>query len=965
MLLFYLIINFSAVFSQVKDEPKLRNVEVKVSFKNVTLKEALNFISKETGIRFIYEDGEVERVKVNYISNNEKVEKLLDKLLGAVGFNYMVVDSVTVAIGRVKNQGKRDKFGEVRGIIKNEQGMVLPFANIFVKEVGLGCATDNDGKFKISLKPGIYTFEVSYVGYKKKTISVEVKEGEISFVECILESEVFYIGAIEVVASGVEDIIPSEAVSKTFITGAEIEHFQATSLGDVLNLVPGIQKTDNPGIGKTAQVAIRGFEVDKMSSFGTLVIVDGVPISNNANLQFQKWVSGITGPSNLGGSVDIRTIPADNIESVEVIRGVPSVRYGDMTSGVIVVKTRTGYQPHRLKIKANPDTREANIGGGFKLLNNVLSYNLNVAQSERNVRLKGDEFTRLTGQLAISRNFINNRLSLNSKIYAQKIFDEEQPRGDVYRTRNYNRGYTLQYAIWGEYTPENPVGYLTYNAFINYRRENSMKSKLVQSDVRILPSGDTVSSYIGKIETRGSEWTVGSRVEYTRIFSIYGFSHKMLAGLDIQYNANTGEGVIIDTLFNYYGPESGKLPYSFDDIPGQLLPSLYLEDKITGKFLGLNFSLTLGFRYEMYRPYKFNIKGLWGKGNIIQSYNGTYFNPRANLILYLTKDNQIRLSVGTSSKSPAMSSIYPEPTVLRWRNPTDSSIIYIRPQTRNPYLRGYIEKQVEIGYDHKFLNMIGLSISCYYKYRDDEPSAFTIPVFFYDSLNQKVYYIDKYGVNQNLGWSIGKGVEFSIKTTKIKKLNVEIQITGAYTFTKGSSRGFNYDPNPDRSLGRYPNYKVPNVPVDTMVGFIYHRAITWRDRFILNYFIKYTLKSLGLWATLRAEAVVMERYRYYNLEPIDFSLPTVTEDVKRAREFDESVKTKPLKWLFSFSVSQSIFRGAEISFYVNNFLDDPAIYRYYANYKGEIAEEKRNPPLFYGIEFSMVVDDLIKTIAKK
>lgn len=117
-------------------------------------------------------------------------------------------------------------------------------------------------------------------------------------------------------------------------------------------------------------------------------MVDGIPISNNANLQFEKWTSGITGPSNVGGGVDLRTIPADNVESIEVIRGLPSVRYGDVTAGVINVKTKTGIQPHRLKIKNNPDTREINLGGGSNLNIAGFSYNLNAAQSERDIRKK-------------------------------------------------------------------------------------------------------------------------------------------------------------------------------------------------------------------------------------------------------------------------------------------------------------------------------------------------------------------------------------------------------------------------------------------------------------------------------------------------------------------------------------------------------------------------------------------------
>lgn len=939
------------------------NKDIQIDFKNVSLKTALEKLTELSGIYFIYEEDVVANTTVN-LEGKMKVRDAIKLLLTSAGLNYAFIDSVTVAITRKNKVKIENKEGGIKGKVKSENGDPLPAANVYIKELGKGCITDKDGNFSIHLKPGFYTLEISYVGYKKKTITVEVKENEITLVDCVMETQVFYIGAIEVVSSGSEELIPSEATTKTIITSAEVEHFQATSLNDVLNLVPGIQKTDNPGIGKTAQIAIRGFENNQMSAFGTLVIIDGAPLSNNANLQFQKWTSAITGPSNLGGSVDIRTIPADNIESIEVIRGIPSVKYGDMTSGVIIVNTKTGKQPHRVKIKTNPDTKEANLGGSFKIGNSILSYNLNLAQSERNIRLKGDEFSRLTGQITLNRNLMNDHLNFNTKLLGQKIFDEEQPKGDVYKTRNYNRGYLLQWTIWGKYNPEQPIGFFEYNIYVTRRRENSMKSRLVQSDVRILPTGDTVSSYIGKVETRGVEWTTGARFEYNRIFSGLGLFHKLLIGLDLQYNANTGEGVIIDTLFNYYGPESGKLPYRFDDIPGQFLPSLYLEDKITGKLFGINFSLTAGFRYEMYRPYKINLKGLISKGNFIESYNGTYFNPRGNIILFLPKENQIRISAGVSSKSPPMSSIYPEPTVIKWRNPNDSSIVYIRPNTRNPYLKGYIEKQFEIGYDKRFGKILGLSISAYYKYRNDEISSQTIPIFFYDSLKNKVYYIDKYGVSQNLGWSIGKGIEFTLRTSKIEKLNMEIQISGAYTYLKNSSRGFYYDSNPDITLGRYPNYKVPNVPIDTLIGFIYDKSISWRDVVIVNYFLKWTVKKLGLWVTFRAENVLVERTRTYNLEPIDFNLPTVTEDTKRAREFDESIKTKPSKWLLSFNITQSIFKGAEISFYVNNFLDDPAVYRYYTNYKGEIAESTRNPSLFYGIEISIVLDDLAKSILK-
>ena len=54
------------------------------------------------------------------------------------------------------------------------------------------------------------------------------------------------------------------------------------------------------------------------------------------------------------------------------------------------------------------------------------------------------------------------------------------------------------------------------------------------------------------------------------------------------------------------------------------------------------------------------------------------------------------------------------------------------------------------------------------------------------------------------------------------------------------------------------------------------------------------------------------------------------------------------------------FEGAEVSFYVNNFMDNPAIWNYYHPVNERYQEETRNTELFYGIEFSMIFDKLFK-----
>ncbi|HOJ17839.1 MAG: TonB-dependent receptor [Ignavibacteriales bacterium] len=925
---------------------------VTLRFLDAHLTDVIKEISKQQRVSFTYDDNLLNIKKIQLQAEEEPLYRVLDELLGTYGISYYEYEAGKIVLA--KQTKINEKTGAIKGVVKDDKGEKLLGVNVMIKELHIGCATDIGGNYSIkNIRPGEYTLETSSVGYEKDVRKIKVSEGKMLEINIVLKSSAFQIGEIEVV--GTSELLPRDVNTKTTISSAEIEHFQASSIGDVLDLVPGIQRTSNPGLGKLSQVGVRGDESDNLTAFGTLILVDGIPQSNNANMQFERLTGSNSGNSNLGRGVDLRTIPADNINNIEVITGLPSVRYGDVTAGIINVQTKIGKAPNRLKIKNNPDTREGNFGGGILVGEGAFSYNLNVAQSERDIRITGDEYLRLTGQVVYSMNMFDNALASNYKVNYQRILDEEEPKGDMQKTRNYNRSYTIGLSTWGKYKPEDGVSMWEYNIFTNMRTENSMKSKL-NSEYVVLWSGDTVSTYIGKVETRGIEWTIGGRLEWNKVFYTGDIIHRVLVGIDPQYNANTGEGVVFDTLLSYYGVGSGRRPYSFDEIPGQLLASVYVEDKITGH-LFFDYNLMLGFRYEMYRPYEFNLSGLWGDGDIVKSHQGTFFNPRMNLMIYLTEVNQLRISAGVSTKSPPMSTIYPPEDVMKWRNPDLGTISYFRYNLQVPELKGYRETMFEAAYDHKFMNLFGITLSGYYKQRNAEPIGMPNPVFSITNLGSaySIYYVDYYSLPVNIGQSYSRGLELNFKTAKVQALNMDFQITAAYNHINNPGEGIVYSNTPNALKGQYPNYTVPDSPIDTLIGWIYPSGGRWADRLQLNYYVKYTLADLGLWITLRAEQLVFERNQNYNLIPVDYNL--LTETQKLDRVFDGDIKVKPNKWLFNISMSKSLFPGGEVSFYVNNLFDDPAVRRYFNTRTTEM-EDSRNPSLFYGIEFSMSVDRL-------
>ncbi|KGE87070.1 MAG: TonB-dependent receptor domain-containing protein [Phaeodactylibacter xiamenensis] len=72
--------------------------------------------------------------------------------------------------------------GTIRGtVIEDESGFTVIGANVLVKDTDRGTVTDLDGEFSISIAPGTYSVQISYIGFQTLTIAdVEVVAGEVN-----------------------------------------------------------------------------------------------------------------------------------------------------------------------------------------------------------------------------------------------------------------------------------------------------------------------------------------------------------------------------------------------------------------------------------------------------------------------------------------------------------------------------------------------------------------------------------------------------------------------------------------------------------------------------------------------------------------------------------------------------------------------------------------------------------------
>jgi len=103
-----------------------------------------------------------------------------------------------------------------------------------------------------------------------------------------------------------------------------------TVLNTLPQLVPSITTTsNNPSNGGQANVDLRG-----LGTVRTLVLVDGARVT----------------PSNVSGVVDLNTIPAALIESVEILTGGSSATYGsDAIAGVVNIKLKRNFNGIELR----------------------------------------------------------------------------------------------------------------------------------------------------------------------------------------------------------------------------------------------------------------------------------------------------------------------------------------------------------------------------------------------------------------------------------------------------------------------------------------------------------------------------------------------------------------------------------------------------------------------------------------
>ncbi|HEX8462867.1 MAG TPA: TonB-dependent receptor plug domain-containing protein, partial [Segetibacter sp.] len=293
--------------------------KIKLSLKNVELKQALKALEAQGTYRFVYKDEILPKgSNVTIHVENASLQQVLDKMLQNTLLSYKQINEQLVVI--TKEIGASAQLAKtVSGRVVNEQG--TPLAGVTVQEKGTsnGTSTGTDGTFSINVAGEDALLEISFVGFTTQTIKINNQTNlAISLVSATRQMD-----EVVVVGYGTQ--------KKSVVTGA----ISSVKAGDIDNQpiarveqflqgrASGLTIASSSGQpGSSSTVRVRGTTSINGGASDPLYVVDGIPV-------------------DIGG---IDYLNPNDIESIEVLKDAASAAiYGARSAaGVILVTTKKG-----------------------------------------------------------------------------------------------------------------------------------------------------------------------------------------------------------------------------------------------------------------------------------------------------------------------------------------------------------------------------------------------------------------------------------------------------------------------------------------------------------------------------------------------------------------------------------------------------------------------------------------------
>lgn len=644
------------------------------------------------------------------------------------------------------------------------------------------------------------------------------------------------------------EVIVTAQESKGVVTTSKIDRaamdfLQPTSLADLMELLPGgiskdpdLSSANTLGLRETGTFDAQGNAITDnnyaISSLGTLFIVDGNPIGADANLQYSPLSSTQSVSTSSSAEqkrnttnrgVDMRSISTDDIESVEVVRGIPSAEYGNLTSGMVKINKIRRETPFAARFKADGYSKLLSVGKGIRLGECLLlNVDAGILDAKPDPTDNLQQYRR--GNASARFTFDRRNVRYAASVDYTGSFDNSKADPDL----NYGRidEYKSTYnriALANNFVFKSKRDWffkqLEINTSIAQQFDRLTQRRLVAPQrYGLVPTTDEegvhdakiiFSEYIANYLSDGKPFTAYAKAKAVFSERTGVVDNRLLGGVDWNFSKNFGRGQVYDLDRPLSVSGWGSRPRAYRDIPALSQISAFAE------YHGVLYA----GRHSVDLQAGLRTNSLTGLDSRYAMKGRVYFDPRFNLKWTLPSwtvaGRRVSLGIaggiGKTTKMPTLNYLYPDKhyndiTELGYydiNHPTEYSRFVVRSYVQDPTnydLQPAVnlkkEIRVELSFGGNSLSVVYfrenmssgfryMSVYAPYAYRDyDETAIDAASLAGQPSLDGLPYEerrkLDGYTKAGNGSRIDKEGVEFQFSSARIRPLRTRITFNGAW-----------------------------------------------------------------------------------------------------------------------------------------------------------------------------------------
>lgn len=700
------------------------------------------------------------------------------------------------------------------GVVTDEEGIGIEFVTIQVKEIGFSSISGQAGAFSVLIPLHLNEIQLRFSSIGRKTIERTVKIGDFSQpIQIRMENNSLTMDEINVTFQHSH----TENSSSSIVYNKEaIEQVRAFSLIDVLNTLPG-RESVSPTILSPQTIHLRGGDqggaFNLNNSLGVAIVMDGIRLSNDANMQNRAVSQFGMSSSILGGAngtnssdvpfqgMDLRDIPVETIERIEVVQGVASAKYSEITDGAIIIERQAGRTPYQFTVNIHGASTNYALSKGFSLpkKGGAINLGLNYASSNADPRDKVKQYHRISNSLMWTKSFGNNIRNTFSADLNIRRDDVLQDPDDDSQRMSYSREERIRISnrlrISTSSTLARSIG-------LNLSYSEGRQDNYAQWHLNQLPKGytnkDTTGTYEGVViggrylafeQIIGNPITGSADLHLTGNYQVGELLVNLSYGANSSYSNNGGKGIIAESDRPRWvnNNMTNARPYDYESIPALINFGLYMNHQLQTKIWDLPLHSNLGLRYDIQNGY------------------GT-LQPRINNTLTLPGEWQLSLGYGISTKSPTLAHRYPAPTyidipLLDLYSNNNRHLFLVHTEkviNDNSHLKPSRSQQLEAGINKKG-KIISSSLFAYAKWNTDGFNsapvlrAYYLPDYEAHDVDGQLSYREK-GTYTNFISSAGNtilnsvrsdsyGLEWSLSTIQIKPIMTNFYLSHSVSYS--------------------------------------------------------------------------------------------------------------------------------------------------------------------------------------